>query len=236
VGWNTSSSGTGVSYNSGATYTANANLTLYAQWYYNSSSGGTTGTTTSYIISYNANGGSGAPSSQTKTTDCMYLSSTKPTRSGYTFKNWNTSSTGTGTSYSTGGYYCGDANLTLYAQWTSNSSSGGTTGGSSGTTGSHTHVVNAIGNTLRTVNRIKLSCGHYHTTVLYRYCSVCGMSAYNISGEGMYACPCGPSYTYIFNDSVIGSYSAYKSWLGTTISPAYQLYTTSGFTRDCSAH
>lgn len=44
----------------------------------------------SYTISYNANGGSGAPGSQTKThgTD-LTLSSTKPTRNGYNFSKWN---------------------------------------------------------------------------------------------------------------------------------------------------
>lgn len=41
----------------------------------------------SFTISYNANGGSGAPSSQTKKTGTnLTLSTTKPTKSGYTFK------------------------------------------------------------------------------------------------------------------------------------------------------
>lgn len=74
-----------------------------------------------YTVSYNANGGSGAPSSQTKTTgQSITLSSTKPTRSGYTFKCWNTKADGTGTNYYSGGSYSADANLTLYAQWTEN--------------------------------------------------------------------------------------------------------------------
>lgn len=76
----------------------------------------TTGTI--YTISYNANGGSGAPSSQTKTTgQSVNLSSIKPTRSGYTFKCWNTKADGSGTNYYSGSAYSADANVTLYAQW-----------------------------------------------------------------------------------------------------------------------
>lgn len=76
---------------------------------------------TSYKVSYNANGGSGAPSAQTKWKDqTLTLSSTKPTRTGYTFSKWNTASGGTGTSYSAGGSYTANAAATLYAQWTAN--------------------------------------------------------------------------------------------------------------------
>ena len=76
---------------------------------------------TSYTVSYNANGGSGAPSSQTKwhgTT--LTLSSTKPTRTGYTFSKWNTKSDGSGTSYSSGANYTANSAATLYAIWTEN--------------------------------------------------------------------------------------------------------------------
>ena len=61
-------------------------------------------------------GGSGAPASQTKTHGVtLTLSSTKPTRSGYTFKGWSTSSTATSASYSAGGSYTTNASATLYA-------------------------------------------------------------------------------------------------------------------------
>lgn len=73
----------------------------------------------SYEVSYNANGGSGAPSAQTKWyNESLTLSSTKPTRTGYTFAGWNTDSSGTGTNYSSGGTYTGNAAVTLYAKWT----------------------------------------------------------------------------------------------------------------------
>ena len=73
-----------------------------------------------YTITYNANGGSGAPSNQTKKHgENITLSSVKPTKSGYTFNGWNTSSNGSGTSYSSGGIYSNNSNVTLYAQWQS---------------------------------------------------------------------------------------------------------------------
>ncbi len=91
-------------------------------------------TPSSYSVSYNANGGSGAPSSQTKTHGVnLTLSSAKPTRTGYTFKNWNTAANGSGTAYNAGGTYSANAGATLYAQWTANSytvsfnANGGTT-------------------------------------------------------------------------------------------------------------
>jgi len=71
-----------------------------------------------YTVSYNANGGSGAPSSQTKTYGvALTLSSVKPTRSGYTFLGWATSSTATSATYSAGGSYTANASATLYAVW-----------------------------------------------------------------------------------------------------------------------
>lgn len=110
VKWNTASNGSGTDYNPGATYTGNAALTLYAIWSINT-----------WTVSYDANGGSGAPGNQTKTyNSTLTLSSTKPTLTGYTFKEWNTSSDGTGTSYSAGGSYTGNAALKLYAIWTAN--------------------------------------------------------------------------------------------------------------------
>lgn len=75
---------------------------------------------TSYTISYNANGGSGAPSSQTKwRNQTLTLSSTIPTRTGYTFKGW--SLTKGGSAYYQAGGTCGkNENLTLYAVWEEN--------------------------------------------------------------------------------------------------------------------
>lgn len=73
---------------------------------------------TSYVIKYNANGGSGAPGNQTKWKDqTLTLSSTKPTRTGYTFLGWSTSSSATSATYSAGGSYTANSAATLYAVW-----------------------------------------------------------------------------------------------------------------------
>lgn len=107
---------------------------------------------TKYTVSYNANGGSGAPSAQTKTHGTtLTLSSTKPTKATttdatytvsfnanggscsttslsakkttkYTFSKWNTASNGSGTSYNAGASYTANAAATLYAQYTSSTS------------------------------------------------------------------------------------------------------------------
>ena len=82
----------------------------YAEW-----------TANTYTVSYNANGGSGAPGNQTKTYGVnLTLSSTKPTRTGYTFLRWNTKADGTGTSYNSGGTYSANSAVTLYAVWQAN--------------------------------------------------------------------------------------------------------------------
>ena len=79
-----------------------------------------------FTITYNANGGTGAPAAQSKGTgESVKISSTKPTRLGYTFKNWNTLIGGNGITYNPGDTYSENADLNLYAQWTSSGSSGG---------------------------------------------------------------------------------------------------------------
>lgn len=75
----------------------------------------------SYKISYNANGGSGAPSSQTKWYgQNLTLSNTKPTRTGYSFLGWSTSSSATSATWPAGGTYTANASDTLYAVWKAN--------------------------------------------------------------------------------------------------------------------
>lgn len=96
-----------------------------------------------FTVSYDANGGTGAPSSQTKTGgQALTLSTTKPTRSAvttnftitgdgnggksksitakkqvsYTFQGWSTSKTGSA-EYQPGGSFNVDKDTTLYAVW-----------------------------------------------------------------------------------------------------------------------
>lgn len=72
----------------------------------------------SYVITYNANGGTGAPGGQTKWYgEDINLQAGKPTRTGYAFKNWNTKKDGTGTNYNPSQKYSTNAGLTLYAIW-----------------------------------------------------------------------------------------------------------------------
>ena len=71
-----------------------------------------------YNVVYNYNDGSNVSSLQTKYCDTnLILSSDRPSRDGYTFKNWNTKSDGTGTTYKPGDLYTSNASVTLYAQW-----------------------------------------------------------------------------------------------------------------------
>ena len=73
--------------------------------------------TRTFTVSYNANGGTGAPASQTKTYGVnLTLSSTIPTRAGYAFKGWAKSSTGA-VAYPAGGTYSDNSAVTLYAVW-----------------------------------------------------------------------------------------------------------------------
>lgn len=105
-GWATSASGA-VAYAAGASYTANAAVTLYAVWKANT-----------YTVKYDANGGTGAPGNQTKTYGkTLTLSSTKPTRTNYAFKGWGTTAAATTVSYAAGASYTKNAAITLYAIW-----------------------------------------------------------------------------------------------------------------------
>ena len=71
----------------------------------------------SHTVSYNANGGSGAPGNQTKWWgEVLTLSNTRPTRANHTFLGWATSANGA-VAYQPGGRFGSDANTTLYAKW-----------------------------------------------------------------------------------------------------------------------
>lgn len=106
-GWATSASATSAAYAAGGTYSANSAVTLYAVWQANT-----------YTITYNANGGSGAPASQTKTHGVtLTISTTKPTRTGYTFLGWSVSSSATAPQYAAGSAYPVNSNAAFYAVW-----------------------------------------------------------------------------------------------------------------------
>lgn len=107
LGWSTSKTATSATYSAGGSYTANAGTTLYAVWKANT-----------YTVSFNANGGTGAPSNQTKTYGVtLKLSSTIPSRARHNFLGWSTSASATTATYSDGGNYTANAAVTLYAVW-----------------------------------------------------------------------------------------------------------------------
>ncbi len=127
VNWKSTQGSTAYYFNPGDTTTYNGNQTMYAQWQKKT-----------YTIKYNANGGTGAPSSQTKTYGTnLTLSSTKPTRASksttdeegvvtttsYTFLGWSTNPDAKSATWVAGGTYTSNSGATLYAVWRESTSS-----------------------------------------------------------------------------------------------------------------
>ncbi len=93
---------------------------IFAVKYYYSSASGTINFNFGrmYTVSYDANGGSGAPASQSKDYGAdLTLSSVAPTRTNYIFRGWGTSSDSASASYNVGDSYTNNGNITLYALW-----------------------------------------------------------------------------------------------------------------------
>ena len=107
IGWGTYSGDTTANYKAGGEYSSNSDATLYAIFQKNT-----------YTISYSANGGTGAPASQTKVYGKpINLSSTIPERSGYVFLGWSSNPNATGATYSSGQFYTTNGSIKLYAVW-----------------------------------------------------------------------------------------------------------------------
>lgn len=123
------SSGTQLAYNDDggdsnnfrATYNMTAGTTYYlGAKYYSSSTTGTISTKMrrQYSVVFDANGGSGAPSAQTKLYgDTLTLSDTEPTNGGLEFLGWSTSADSEEIAYSPGEEYTADSDIALYAVW-----------------------------------------------------------------------------------------------------------------------
>ena len=108
LGWSLTKSSTTAEYGSGVGIRIYGHTTLYAVWQF----------TNQYTITYNANGGAGAPAPQTKTHGVtLTLSGVKPTRTGYEFLGWATTSNATTAQYNPGGVFTTDATTVLYAVW-----------------------------------------------------------------------------------------------------------------------
>lgn len=87
--------------------------------------------TAGYTITFDANGGTGTMADQT-ISGTAALNANAFTRSGYTFNGWNTAANGSGISYANTANITPTADLTLYAQWKSNSSGSYTPSGGNG--------------------------------------------------------------------------------------------------------
>lgn len=115
LGWSTNSGATSASYAPGGSISVNTSTTvggtntktLYAVWQHQ----------TAYVY-YNANGGSGAPSTQSHWAGySITLSSTVPTRTGYKFLGWATSASAKTAQYQPGTSQALYTTTTLYAVW-----------------------------------------------------------------------------------------------------------------------
>lgn len=107
LGWSTSSAASRPTYLAGGTYSANSDATLYAVWQ-----------AVTYTVTYDANGGTGAPQPQTKTAGAdLILSAGEPVRTGYEFLGWAVSASAAEAEYQPEDTYAQDADLVLYAVW-----------------------------------------------------------------------------------------------------------------------
>lgn len=101
--WNTEANGSGSSYNAGDTYTANANLALYAIW-----------TQSSNMVSYVDFEGKSL-GYDTKIEGQTLNIRTALISSSYNFDHWNTQADNEGVDYTAGAEYSEDVSMTLYA-------------------------------------------------------------------------------------------------------------------------
>lgn len=178
-GWSISYAGTGASgtYGGYSHYSNSSEVTVVSSSFFVSHQAAYTGNLTSsiplynntvacnvdsltlparaYTVSYNANGGTGAPAAQTATAGTsLTLSSTTPSRgedtsagftvtfdgnggtpvyptytatdiNDYTFDHWNTKTDNTGTNYNPGDTYTANTSTTLYAIWQKTTTRGG---------------------------------------------------------------------------------------------------------------
>ena len=114
-GWTKTQGSSNINYSPGDPIGDDADVTLYAVWSQN--------VTKTWSIIYNANGGTNAPSPQTANVgQSITITSSKPTRNGYTFLGWSTwsGSTEPETAFTPGYSYSSDYDMTLYAVWEQN--------------------------------------------------------------------------------------------------------------------
>ena len=107
TGWYTRPDDSGTEITPATPIETTENLTLYAHWLEGS-----------FTVSYNANGGSGAPQAQIKAAGApLTLSRTQPKRTGYIFLGWAEEQGAAAPDYQAEGRFARDASVTLYAVW-----------------------------------------------------------------------------------------------------------------------
>jgi LPXTG-motif cell wall-anchored protein len=112
--WNTAANGSGTAYTPADALTISNDTVLYAQW----------APVGSYIVAYNGNGSTGgsvpvdgsSPYLNGSTVSVLGNSGSL-VRTGYVFAHWNTTTNGSGISYSAGNTFAIEAETILYAQW-----------------------------------------------------------------------------------------------------------------------
>ncbi|MBR3320194.1 InlB B-repeat-containing protein [Candidatus Saccharibacteria bacterium] len=113
MGWSVSSSASTASYQPGGTITVAGNTVLFAVWR----------RIYTYSLIYDANGGTGAPPTQTYTgpnsSTTFTISSTRPTNGDTDFVGWSTASAAGSASYQPGDEITLSTNVKLYAVWRS---------------------------------------------------------------------------------------------------------------------
>ena len=102
--WSTTPNGSAYNFNN----SVNNNITLYAVWQQNINY---------YTVSFNLNGGVGSVANQTIASGGRVTRPANPTRSGYTFMYWSTSTSGSAYNFNNSV----SSNITLYAVWQVNS-------------------------------------------------------------------------------------------------------------------
>lgn len=188
VGWSTSSSASSATYSAGGTYSSNSATTLYAVW-----------KARTYTVTFNANGGSVDPDSKSVTYNSTYGTLPTPTRTGYTFAGWYTSSSN-GTQITSSSRVSITSNQTLYAHWTINSytvtfnANGGSVSPSSSRANYNSNV------TLPTPSRANYRFDGWYTSISGGNRVGGGGNSYKVTGNTtLYAHWTADSYTITFN-------------------------------------
>jgi uncharacterized repeat protein (TIGR02543 family) len=168
-------------------FTPTVPLFLYSSW-----------VADTYIVSYNANGGNGAPTatSQNYTFGASNLSlTTKGTlaRTGYTFAGWNTLATGLGTNYLENASYKPAASIILYAKWTP---------------GNYTLTLDRNGSTGTAINGIAIVAGTAKSLSGFSYTR----DGYTLLGWNSLANGTGTSYAIGSSVTFFADTTLYANW------------------------